>query len=178
MDVDDAVVRPRVVAGRNGSRACRGPGLRQVASRRPVERLQPGRDGAGQRRLPVRAAPIERIDLIEGDSAYLVLGERLRAPGDERDEDPLWHEDVLAKRGLRRRDGDQAESDQGEGCQPPPPHGPSARYGRRNVCDLEGLDDLGEVAGARMALPAVDQRRVLLRTDRLSLPAACAETAP
>src|SRR6185437_5751139 len=50
----------------------------------------------------------------------------------------------------------------------------SARRGLNNV---ERLVDLGEVTGARMPLPSVDQRRLLLGADRLCLPAACSEPA-
>src|SRR5438270_2813714 len=49
--------------------------------------------------------------------------------------------------------------------------------GRLGAGDAQRLHDLREMAGARMTLPAVDQRRLLLRTDRLRLPAARAEPA-
>src|SRR4051812_44290696 len=43
--------------------------------------------------------------------------------------------------------------------------------------EVERLDDLGEMTGARMALAAVDERRLFLRADRLRLPAARPEAA-
>src|SRR5262249_10555397 len=54
------------------------------------------------------------------------------------------------------------------------PTAPSARDGFRGglVDDLQRLHDLREVAGAGVALAAVDQLRILLRADRLRLPAA------
>src|SRR2546421_5462377 len=49
---------------------------------------------------------------------------------------------------------------------------------RRLARQLQRLDDLGEVACARMALAAVDQDPILFRADRLRLPAARAAPAP
>jgi hypothetical protein len=43
--------------------------------------------------------------------------------------------------------------------------------------ELERLDDFREVARAGMAVPAIDERRLLLGADRLRLPAAGAESA-
>ena len=51
------------------------------------------------------------------------------------------------------------------------------RARRLRAGDAQRLHDLREVAGAGMALPAVDQRRLLFRADRLRLPAARAEPA-
>src|SRR5437867_3365176 len=51
------------------------------------------------------------------------------------------------------------------------------RPDRRSAGDRERLDDLREVAGARMALATVDQRGLFLGADRLRLPATRAEAA-
>src|SRR5262249_57808959 len=50
--------------------------------------------------------------------------------------------------------------------------------GRRGLPDdVERLHDLGEVAGTRVTLAAVDQRRLFLCADRLRLPATRPEAA-
>ena len=132
--------RPRAVL-RPGGRRRRGrisPGRSRLPSRRrcasartcgkaaarpAAERLQPRRDGSGQRDLPVRHRAVERVDLVEDDVAHVVTRERLRAPGHERDEDPLRAEHVTAVGGLRGRNHRQAQNEEGDREQPPP-HGP------------------------------------------------------
>src|SRR4051812_20637523 len=53
----------------------------------------------------------------------------------------------------------------------------AGRRRRRLPDDVERLDDLREMAGARMSLAAVDEGGLLFRTDRLRLPAPRPEAA-
>jgi hypothetical protein len=114
VDEHDAVELRRVVAGRgSGGQAARAH-QRQVAVHWAVERAQPRRDRAGQGHLAVRHAAVERVDLVEDDRLYVAARERLRAPGHQRNEDPLRPQHVTAVGGLRGRNDGQAQSDEGD----------------------------------------------------------------